>query len=85
MEKTRRIMSKLIRIVSSPFKEDEDLPWDYEPYDFCTWVWEIFLEGYKHDIERPTVDAAVGHLRSMGFVIERIDNGPVTLSPPSFY
>jgi len=78
-------MSKIIRIIGSPFKDDTDFPWDYKPNDFCNWVWNVFLEGYKHDdIECPTLNEAIGHLRSMGFTVI-IDRKPIVLSPFVLY
>ena len=69
----RKQNKKLIRVVQSPFKEDDNLPWDYAPDHFCRWVWEVFLVGYKYGLEIPDLQTAMGHLRSMGFIIKIID------------
>jgi hypothetical protein len=60
-----------IRVVGSKFKDDDNVPWEGTPYDFCNWVYETFLDGYKRDdVEHPDVDVAIAHLRNMGYKVE---------------
>jgi hypothetical protein len=67
----------MIRVKKSPFREDENLPWDYEPDAFCAWVWEVFLEGYKRDdVPCPTLEVAISYLSGMGFDIVEVPSLP---------
>lgn len=62
-----------VKVKKSPFKEDEGLPWVYTEKDFCVWVWETFLDGYKQDVDVPSAQVAIGHLRSMCFEVCKCD------------
>ena len=76
MTESERI-KMLIKVTHSPFKEDENLPWEWEHNAFCDWVWNVFLDGYKRsDVECPDLETAIGYLRNMGFVIEKIKPKP---------
>lgn len=63
----------LIKIKSSPYKEDQDifveyaLPWLYDEDNFCCWVWEVLMEGYKHDIPVPDLFTALKKLHDFGY------------------
>lgn len=65
---------KQITVVSSPFDEDKQddnpPPWTYDEEGFCSWVHEVFLEGYKNEAPFPSVEEAVALLTERGFKIE---------------
>jgi len=63
----------IYRVVSSPWEEDDDLPWDYESDGFVGWVDEVFLEGYKGDAPLPSVEEAVDIVETCGYEVEVID------------
>lgn len=57
-----------VTITKSPYDHDEDLPWTYEDEDFCYWVWEVFLEGYKSKtIKVPTLWKAISIVDHAGY------------------
>ncbi len=61
----------MIRITSSPWEYDTDLPWEYSDSDFIGWVDEVFLEGYKHlESPYPTLDEALAIVASANYGME---------------
>jgi hypothetical protein len=74
MTMTRKRKSYIYRVLTSPFEEDEPLPWDYEEDGFISWVDEVFLEGYKDDDEPlPTVGECIDILEGSGYEVEVIE------------
>ena len=62
------------RIVSSPYEEDGDLPWDYQEDAFVSWVDEVFMEGYKKasDAPFPSPQECLDLLTTAGYHVETV-------------
>ena len=71
---SKRKMSKptIYKVVSSPYEEDDNLPWEYEEDAFVNWVDEVFLEGYKKpdDAPFPGVEECLDVLHGAGYEVE---------------
>ena len=63
-----------IRIVSSPFPQDEGLPWEYGQAEFLNWYNEVFRAGYKRNNPPITCLDAVDDLRRRGYAVEWSDS-----------
>lgn len=65
----------IYRVLSSPCEEDGDLPWDYNEDGFVSWVDEVFLEGYKGNLDAPfpSPDECLDILIGAGYEVEVID------------
>ena len=67
---------KTVIVRSSPWLEDqgEDAPpWAYSPENFCLWVDEVFLEGYKGSDPLPELGDAIATVIDCGYVVEVVD------------
>lgn len=62
----------MIRVLSSPFSEDTDLPWLYDEDNFIAWVDEVFCEGYKRNNPELSLDDALGIVEGAGYTVEVI-------------
>jgi cyclopropane fatty-acyl-phospholipid synthase-like methyltransferase len=67
--KTMKRKVRRIRVTYSPWKCDDDLPWEYDPDAFLNWVDEVFFPGG----EKPSIEEAVEHLESQGYKVEVIE------------
>jgi hypothetical protein len=59
----------MVEVLTSPFNEDDDLPWEYQPDRFVDWVVEVLFEGYKRDVDRPTLEQAIREAESRGYTL----------------
>jgi hypothetical protein len=63
------------RVISSPFEEPEELPWEYEEDALISWVDEVFLEGYKNGLDSPfpSLHECLQLLEGSGYQVEALD------------
>ena len=69
----------MIRVISSPHPQDdnESLPWIYSEDEFCYWVWEVLLAGYKDErIQIPSLNLAIQLACLKGYQIEEVSCAP---------
>lgn len=64
---------KSIEVIGSPHSADTDFPWVYAPNDFCVWVWEVFLEGYKNNTPTPTLEEAYNLVTEQGYKLRVVE------------
>lgn len=69
-EEIKKIL--IIRITKSPYKADNNLPWDFESDAFSKWVWEVYMDGYKKNIPCPSILEAIQYLTSKGFEVRTL-------------
>lgn len=64
-----------VRVISSPYPQDDGFPAEYEEQAFLDWVDEVFREGYKKDISPIELDTAIELLEELGYDVEIIPSG----------
>ena len=58
-----------IVITSSPYRWDDNLPWEYTVDSFLAWHEEVFREGYKKNNPPMGVEERISSLEEMGYQI----------------
>jgi hypothetical protein len=63
---------KEVRVVSSPYPEDEDFPWVYSRDAFVGWVDEVLLAGYKAGGRFPSFKKATEIAEGNGYGLQYV-------------
>jgi hypothetical protein len=74
----------LVRVSTSPFPADKELPWDYSTSAFQDWVWEVLLNCGKDGQYPNNVDEAIEIARDSKFTVEVISSACDTDTSPSY-